>query len=224
MSEFFVGVGGTGAQGPQGATGAAGATGATGAAGVTGAVGATGVAGVTGAAGATGSIGSTGPTGPQGATGSMGPSSFLDFLVCGLTGSSLSTGLAASGPMVLYNQNWHGPAGAIGHTTIGTAAGWITIQKSNYYEVAYSINFTGVPSGTSYIQVQQFNSATGAGGGSAIPQSISMIYGTTGFVDNTYIAYLASGTSLETYVSRQGPLPSGMAISPTGTQLTIRGL
>lgn len=147
-----------------------------------------------------------------------------DLLVVGMTGSSMATNIAASGPMVIYNHNWIAPVGAIGHTTIGTAAGWMTIQKSNYYHIAYSIAFTGVPSGTSQIQVQQYNSATGAGAGSAIPQSLSTIYGGTGFVDNTYIAYLASGTSLETYVSRQGPAPSGMAISPTGTQLSIRGL
>jgi len=151
-----------------------------------------------------------------------------DFGQLGVTGSNLATTSSPSGAMVQWNNNIITPTGSMGHTTVGTAAGWLTIQKSGYYKIHYSINFTGVPSGTSQIVAQQFVGATGGssalgfGSGSAISQSLAIVYGATGYMSNAYVAYLPSGSSIETYIFRVGGAASGFGISPTGTAFTIR--
>ena len=103
-----------------------------------------------------GLVGATGP-----ASNTTTVNSLNDFLIVGVTGSSMATTSAASGHMIQWNNTIYGATGSLGATTVGTAAGWITINKSGYYDISYSLSFTGIPSGLNYLSVQNYVSATG---------------------------------------------------------------
>lgn len=228
----------------------------------TGAVGPTGSIGATGSTGSIGTTGPTGPIGPGvsginisnnntalgyfqnvnlqgGLVGTTGPNntvainSLNDFILVGVAGANMASASNASGGMIQWNNAIY-KQGAIGATTVGTAAGWITIQKSGYFEVNYNLTFTGVPSGT-LLEVTNFLGATGGAGqygyGSGTPISQSLTYinapgasGSAAFsTDNYYVVYIPSGSSIETYYRKVGSaIPSGIGISPTGTSFTMK--
>ena len=156
--------------------------------------------------------------------------SLNDFAILGFTGSNLATGNNASGAMVRWTSEIITPTGgAIGHTTIGTAAAWVTVQKAGWYEIDYSIGFTGVS--VPLLLVQCFLGATGGNGrfgfgsGSPITQSVSYGIGGSGFASQSFLAYIPSGSSIETYVSPFSPAVyglSGICFSPTGSKFSIR--
>lgn len=247
MSEFFAGIGGTGAQGPQGAQGATGPTGP---------IGPQGITGTTGPTGPQGATGSTGPIGPGvsgffiknegaslglfqtinlqgGLVGVTGPNNTVninplnDFIQVGITGIGFTGSFQlASGAMIQWNTQ-KAIQGTIGHTTVGTAAGWISVNKSAYYQVNSKINFTGLPSGA-VVQSQQFVGATGGNGqggfGSGTPISQSVSYAVqqaTSYINSintSYVVYIPSGTSIETYTNYiSGGGGSPIFLSPTGT-------
>jgi hypothetical protein len=262
MSGFVGGGGGSGVAGPQGVQGSPGVTGAVGNAGSVGNTGPTGAQGPTGTIGTTGP---TGPIGAQGSpginlqnagaslgifptinlvgglNGTTGPNntvvinSITDFLQVGITGIGFTGSLQlASGPMVQWNTEKI-RLGTIGHTTVGTAAGYLTINKSAYYHVNSRVNFTGLPSGV-VIQSQEFISATGAfGGGTPISQSVA--YTSDGMatgpstttldasISKSYTVFIGSGTSIETYMNylRTGG-GSPIFMSQTGTFFEINSI
>lgn len=153
--------------------------------------------------------------------------SLNDFAIFGLTGANMSTGLAASGPMVRWNTDIIGATGLIGHTTIGTAAGVVVINKSGWYEVDYSLRFTGiVASGLSQPLTQCFLSATGGFGvGTPIPQSYALasVASGQGFAAQSFMVYIPASSNIETFVSKfPGGSPSGIAYSPTGSKFSIK--
>jgi hypothetical protein len=171
-----------------------------------------------------------GTTGPGNA---VTINSLNDFAILGLTGSIAQNSSYASGAMIQWNREIITPTGgALGHTTIGTAAGWLTVQKEGWYEVDYSIGFTGVS--PQNVIAQCFIGATGGnqrfgfGSGSPIAQSLSYgIGGSSGsfFLSQSFLVSIPSGSSIETYVSPLNILPvgiSGICFSPTGTKFSIR--
>ena len=69
------------------------------------------------------------------------------------------------------------------------------------------------------------NQRFGFGSGEPIPQSVSYSTIPTGFVSQSFLVYIPSGSSMETYIQRVIPVTqgiSGFCISPTGTKLSIR--
>lgn len=169
-----------------------------------------------------------------GLVGVIGPSntvvidSLNDFAQAGLASNGVLF-TAAGGGMIQWSQSQY-LLGSIGHTSVGTAAGMFLINKSGYYEIESSINFTGLPSGA-VIQSMQYLNATGAyGGGTPVAPSVSyfQLVSPTGSshiiggVDSSYITYIASGASVETFTNYiSGGGGSGIALSPTGTFFTI---
>ena len=218
----------TGATGPTGSIGAQGVTGATGPAGVNG----TGVwyqnAGVTLGLFNTVNIIGGGLIAATGPNNTVTINSLPDFIQMGLTGANAANAGYASGAMLQWNWNYIAPTGNLGHTTIGTQCGWLTVQKSAYYQISYSLNFTGIPA--AQIMAQQFVSATGGsnqygyGSGSAINQSIGIGFGATCYIDQTYMVYLPSGCSVETYLLKTGVSASGFGLSPTGSAFLMRSI
>jgi hypothetical protein len=172
-----------------------------------------------------------------GLVGVVGPSntvnvnSLNDFMQAGLgaAGQYIPSGASVAG-MIQYNQAQYA-LGSIGHTTVGTAAGMFLLNKSGYYAVDSSVNFTGLPSGV-VVQTMQFLNATGAyGGGTPIAPSVSYFQllspagsqHIAGGVDSSYITYIPSGSSIETFVAYiSGGGGAGMALSPTGTFLSLQ--
>lgn len=237
------------ATGPTGPAGATGPTGPQGATGPTGGIGPTGIPGVAGASAVwIRNVGVTlglfnsiqlngdlvGVTGPG--ANEVTISSFNDYIELGLTGANLAKN--ASGLMVYWNATGLLQFGALSHTNVGTAAGWLVVNKSGYYEVNASYAFTGIASGCTAV-IQQFISATGGnlqggfGSGSPIAKSIAYcnVFSTfTGPIqgpDQSYIVYIPSGSSIETYIimaKGNGGLtgPTGFALSPTGTNFSLR--
>ena len=180
-----------------------------------------------------------GTTGPNN---TVNINSLPDFLQVGITGVGATAPSAvqlASSAMIQWNTE-KTKIGALGHTTIGTAAGFLTVNKSAYYQVNRNINFTGLPSGV-VIQAQEFLGATGGNGrlgfGSGTPIDVSMSYLTVASpsgigsiemcdsIDKSYVVYIPSGTSIETYVNyiRAGG-GSAVYLSPTGTYFDIRSI
>ena len=253
-------IGPTGNTGPQGSQGPTGPQGLQGSPGVTGAGGPQGSQGATGPAGAAGAsavfifndgvslgmfpsinlIGAlVGTTGPNNA---VNIGQLNDYLSVGITGfgaGASSTIQLSSGAMIQWTTE-QTKIGKFGHTNIGTAAGFITINESGYYQVNRGVNFTGLPSGC-VVQVEEFLGATGGNGrfgfGSGTPITKSVSYsnsyisnaGAVHFansVSKSYTVYIPSGTSIETYVSlarRSTGLGGGSAIclSATGTFFDI---
>jgi hypothetical protein len=220
----------------------------------TGTIGPTGSVGPPGAQGTFGinvwdegvSIGTFGTINFQGglvvATGPLGVinvNNMGDFAQVGVTGLGASGALQlASGAMVQWNvENTKMSKGALGHTTIGTAAGWVTIRNSAFYNINSNINFTGLPSGV-VVNVQQYLGATGAfGSGTPIAQSVSYLQNFAGAsagmiinsVNKNYSVYIPSGTSITTWVQYLQVSIAGKAgggspvfLSPTGTYFEIR--
>jgi hypothetical protein len=252
-------IGPTGNTGPQGSQGPTGPEGPQGSPGVTGNTGPQGSQGATGPAGAQGAsavnifnggvslgmfpsinlIGSlVGTTGPSVAENTININSISDYLSVGITGIGFTGSLQlASGCMVKWNTETTNIGLALGHTTVGTAAGIITVNKSAYYEVNRGINFTGLPSGV-VIQIQDFIGATGGNGrfgfgsGTPIAKSVSYLDAWTtnasalqlGDSSNkSYVVYIPSGTSIETYINYiRGGGGSAVMMSPTGTTFDIR--
>jgi hypothetical protein len=255
----------TGSVGPQGVTGATGPTGSVGPQGVTGATGPVGSQGVTGVTGPNmvwvqdegvtlgnfpmiNFIGANQVnTGPNNTVTVNSIANLIQVGVSGIANYS-NTGAAsgfkgiASGAMIQWGIERY-KFGQLGHTTIATAAGWITVQNSSYYAVSYSLNFTGLPSGA-VIQAAQYLSATGGGGalgygsGTTIDQSFVIMTPAIGIatvpyannINKSYTVYIPSGTSIETYVSYiRGNGTSGLGLNgnlmQTGTffQLTELG-
>lgn len=238
----------TGNTGPQGSQGPTGQRGATGNTGPQGSQGPTGPQGNQGSPG--GNIRNNGaslgifPTfnlvgSLNGATGPgnvVNINSINDFLSVGITGQGATAASAvqlASGSMIQWNTE-KTKLGTIGHTNIGTAAGILTINKSAYYQVNSRICFTGLPSGV-VIQSQDYIGATGGNGrfgfGSGTPISQSLGYITPGAVQvvdvlkNSYVAFIPSGTSIETYVNYiSGGGGSAVYLSPTGTFFDITNI
>jgi hypothetical protein len=254
----------TGATGPAGATGATGPAGATG---VTGATGPTGPAGAQGPTGPSGNNiwvldegatiglvpilnfggGMAVTTGPV--ANSVLINTISDYVQVGLTGvmgyngNNSPAGTAsgfiglASGAMIYWN-NVVRRKGNLGATNVGTAAGWITVQDSSYFEVMYNINFTGLPSGVVML-VQQFLGATGGsankgfGSGTAIDQSVMMVNAPGGAAtipwalsaNKAYTVFIPSGTSIETYVTyARGGGGSAVYYAATGTYFEMRNI
>ena len=154
-----------------------------------------------------------------------------DLAYMGVTGANLIGTGAASGLMIKWNNVISPVRGTIGVTTVGTAAGYLTVQNSAWYEIRSKIQFTGLPSGT-VIQTQQFLGATGSfGSGTPVAQSVvfSPVFGASPInystVNQDYLAYIPSGTNISTfcnYISGGGG--SGIAISPTGTFFNLRNV
>lgn len=180
--------------------------------------------------------GINGTTGPNN---TVNVNSIPDFAQVGITGLGVSgSNVVASGTTVKWNTEI-ARLGTIGHTNVGTAAGIITINKSAYYQINSKMNFTGLPSGV-VVQAQQFISATGAafgaGGGTPIAQSVAYLQpglGASGAVsagqpnslDASYIVYIPSGTSIETYVTYlNAGGGSAVYLAPTGTFFDIRNI
>lgn len=255
----------TGPQGVQGIQGATGQTGPQGAQGIQGITGVTGPQGATGPTGPQGAQGSPGGAGVQGSNtvfiyndgvtlgsfaninlgpgliGITGPNrvdikSLEDLVIAGITGSVAIASNHASGAMVQWNNNIVAPTGAIGHTTIGTACGWFSVQKEGWYEVDYSLNFTGLglSIGGGALMSQCFIGATGGnsrfgfGSGNPIPQSVDTanIASGIGSLSQSFLTAIPSGSSIEVYISR---FPahvisgiSGICISPTGTKFSLK--
>jgi hypothetical protein len=249
-----------GATGPQGPTGTIGSQGLQGSPGVTGATGPQGPtgAGVEGPTGPQGPAGAGASTfwvindsletlgqfntinlkGSLNAT--VGPgantvtiNSLDEFAIYGRTGSPARSGGYASGAMVQWNWEMIGATGnLIGHTNIGTAAGWITLSKEGWYEIDYSLNFTGPVQAAGGLMVSCYVGATGGNGrfgfgsGQVIPQSVAIGVVPSGWISQSFLAFIPSGSSIETYVQRYPTSLksgiSGLAISPTGTKFSIR--
>jgi hypothetical protein len=180
--------------------------------------------------------GLNGVTGPNN---TVAINSITDYLQVGITGIGFTGSLQlASGAMVQWNTE-NTKLGSLGHTTVGTAAGHLTVNKSAYYQINRTINFTGLPSGV-VVQAQEFCGATGGNGrfgfgsGTPITQSVSYYQdyssnanaiGLAASAVKSYIAYLPSGTSIETYVNYiRGGGGSAVMLSPTGTSFDIRNI
>jgi hypothetical protein len=179
-----------------------------------------------------------GTTGPSVAANTVNINSISDYLSVGITGIGFTGSLQlSSGCMVQWNTEATKLGLALGHTTVGTAAGIITVNASAYYEVNRGINFTGLPSGV-VIQIQDFIGATGGNGrfgfGSGTPIAKSVAYldaWTTNAnalqlgdsSNKSYVVYIGSGTSIETYINYiRGGGGSAVIMSPTGTTFDIR--
>lgn len=227
-------IGPTGPTGPRGATGPQGIQGSPGVTGFTGPTGPQGATGPQGIQGPTGQIGPTGPQGIQGVTGPTGPQGGIasnDLAILGITGSNMATGFNASGAMIRWNATILAPTGAIGATTVGTAAGWVTVNKSSYYDVDYAIGFTGLQSPLG-VMVQCFIGATGGnqrfgfGSGQPIPQSVGFISTPSGFISKSFTTFIPSGSSIETYFSTFPTHSlagnSGICLNQTGTNFSIK--
>ena len=178
--------------------------------------------------------GLNGVTGPNN---TIAVNSITDFIQVGLTGIAGTAPLQmASGAMVQWNKLNISVLGAMGHTNIGTAAGWVLLNKSAYYQVNSKLNFTGLPSGV-IIQSQQFLGATG-GLGSGTPISQSLAYLNVGpasgaaninALNSSYVVYVPSGNNITTWVNylSQGGVPGGgspVFFSPTGSSFDIRNI
>jgi hypothetical protein len=251
----------TGPQGQQGIQGVTGVTGPTGPVGSQGPTGPTGPAGVAGATGPTGPQGAAGAGASTfwiindggstlgqfntinlagglnaimgSAAGIVTINSLDEFAIYGTTGSNYIASNCASGAMINWNYELITATGtAFSHTTIGTAAGWITMQRGGWYEVDYSLNFTGPATAGGAVMVTCFVGATGGNGrfgfgsGTAIPQSVDIGIGISGGLSQSFMAYIPSGASIETWIQRYPSHLtsgiSGIAVSPTGTKFSIR--
>ncbi len=228
---------------PGGIIGATGVIGPTGPQGSTGPQGATGVQGIAGSPGITGidilkdgtSLGTfdrvnldgglKGITGPN--TDTITFTALDDFGIFGLTGTNLLSG-GASGGMVKWNAEYINPTGvSIGHTTIGTAAGWVTINRTGWYEIDYSVGLTGstmILQSACYIGATGGNGAFGFGSGSPIPQSLA--YGSitsgSGFLQQSFLVAIPSGSSIETYILKLSANATAPAYAPTGSKFSIK--
>jgi hypothetical protein len=179
-----------------------------------------------------GLIGTTGPNN------SVNISSNGDIIQAGVTGFGF-TGLyvaQVSGAMVKWNRPFITSVtqGALGYTSIGTAAAHISVNRSAYYQVRSKISFTGLPSGAT-VQMQQVLGATGAGAignGTPIAQSVAFYhnYGNVAAdighatLFNSYDVYIPSGVPIETYLTytRGSGGGSPIVLSPTGTLFEIQ--
>ena len=175
-----------------------------------------------------------GLNGVTGANNIVQVNSIPDFVQVGITGAGASSSVQlASGAMVQWNTQKGSALGALGHTNIGTAAGWITASKSAYYQVNAKINFTGLPSGV-VVQTQQLLGATGAlSSGTPVSQSVAYLQsfsytGVAAFsqtVDTNYVVYIPSGSSITTHINYiTGGGGSPVFLSPTGTFFDIRSI
>lgn len=167
--------GATGPTGPAGADGAAGATGPTGPAGSTGATGATGPTGPAGADGAAGATGPTGPAGADGAAGATGPT--------GPAGATGPTGPA--GPISQVGSMTTSPA--FGDSTadddwlgLGASAGRIEFDDQTIDEVIISDARVGI--------------------GTATPQKLLHVYGSTNADVAATVENASSGTLAEAVI------------------------
>lgn len=214
----------TGAQGVQGATGVNGVTGATGPQGAQGAQGATGVNGVTGSTGPTGPQGATGPTGPQGsqgvtgATGPTGPGETVKaragylgatYVMFGASQPAMtSPTFGQTAGFVVWDRILSVNTG-VRHTTVGSNAGYVFLDNTGTWLIAYSVGVSSMPSGGALIVEQRFDSVGNAGSGTQIAESVarSNQVGAAGNVvapmDKTYLVLVPSGAALQTFVRIQ---------------------
>ena len=135
--------------------------------------------------------------------------------------------------------------GAMGITTIGTACAFAVIPFANspnnyaYYDVHAAVAFTGIPSGSYTVGMQQWLNATGAyGSGTPVAQSLAYVpvnnsgnSGTTsgisfGQIQTNYTVAIGSGANVSTWLSYMYPggVGTGISISPTGSRFQLRQL
>jgi hypothetical protein len=161
------------------------------------------------------------------------------FVQVGVTGLGVSGACQlASGAMVQWNvENTIMNKNSLGHTTIGTAAGWVTTRNSAFYSINSNINFTGLPSGV-VMHVEQRLGATGTNSsGTPIAQSVAYLQTFAGAsagmiinsINKSYTVYVPSGVSISTWirylqVSSAGKAGGGSPVflSPTGTYFEVR--
>ena len=187
------------------------------------------LAGIASGSGSQGSQGSPGVTGPQGSpgvtgvTGAAGPG-INSFGVFGPTPTGANL---ASGWMVKWSTGIVQPTGAIGWTSVGTAAGWITVASAGYYDVQLDVVPTGTPTGAILATALRFGATGGPGGGLNSGSGLSSLVEVGGLMNqsitNGGLVYLPQNASIESYVYPLFPpsLASGISIAATGTAFSI---
>lgn len=230
MSQFAAVGSASGTVGPTGPTGSQGSTGPQGTAGA-------GLSGInvynsiatlgffTDIVLGAGLVGVTGPTANK-----VTINSTPDFISCGVTGIGFTGSLQvpSGSPLIKWNvQNTGIALGTLGSTNVGTAAQYISINKTAYYSIAYNLQFTGIPSGVT-TQSQVLLGATGAPGGTAVANSVAVAYngfsGAVGNLENAFTVKIPSGTNVSvavSYLPGGGSQGSPVFLSQTGTFLQL---
>ena len=173
-------VGFTGSTGSNGAVGFTGSTGSQGAIGFTGSAGTQGTVGFTGSIGTQGNVGFTGSMGSQGIQGNIGPIGYTGSAGTGGGGGSGYTGsqglpgaLASSQYLDTFTGNGIQTAFTLSVIPVGKNQTTVTIDGITQARSSYSL--TG--------SVLTFDEAPALGD---IIEVVSVLYGTTSFVDRRY--------------------------------------
>jgi hypothetical protein len=135
-----------------------------------------------------------------------------------------------SGNYVIWDVSNGVYTGGIGHTSVGTLAGSFFLYREGTWEVNYSLQATGVPSGKSLESFWRLSSNGSITGGTAVDPSyvISEIVAATTvsrkYVSKSFMMQVASGIAAQLFVrvGGSGAANQGGILSATGTDVTFK--